>query len=652
MNFFEQQARAQRNSLWLVVLLVLAVVSLIVMTTGAVLAILYLLNGVTPGYVQVDGSGNISTSRMIDLLNAPLVGGIALTIMAVVVLGIVFKRLQLMGGGAAVAEAMGGRLINISTNDAAEQRVLNVVEEMAIASGTPVPPVYVLDDDAINAFAAGYAPQDAVIGVTRGTVNLLSRNELQGVIAHEFSHIFHGDMRLNIRLVALLNGILVLGLLGQMLVRSVRYRRIGGSRNSKDNSVAIMLSLGAALMVIGYAGTFFGNLIKAAVSRQREFLADASAVQFTRDPDGIGGALKKIGGHLSGSQVQALNAAEYSHLFFGQGVKTAFASMMATHPPLGERIRRVQPNWDGRFTPVVPSGMASNKSAEFVEQTHAPRPDGLAAFAPHAAMTAIDSVGEPQAEHLAYAQHTLAQMDDGLRQAAHDPYSARAIIYGLLLSPAADLQARQMEALVAHADPQVFALLQRLAPRLISLDPAFRLPLVELCLPALKQLSLAQHRVFMQCLSLLIKADGVFSLAEWSLYRVVVHGLNEKPVTGRRLALANCADDVANLLRVVAQAGAADAKAAKEAYEAAVSNLPFALTSFNTNAVSMAQLNKAVARLQHVKPLEKPRLLKALARCIEHDGRIAVREAEVFRAVADALDCPMPPLLADQTLKN
>lgn len=651
MNFFEQQARARRNSLWLVVLLVLAVVSLIVMTTGAVIAIIYLLNGVTPGYVQVDGSGNISTSQITDLLSAPLVGGIALTIIAVVVLGILFKRLQLMGGGIAVAEAMGGRLINISTNDAAEQRVLNVVEEMAIASGTPVPPVYVLDDDAINAFAAGYSPQDAVIGVTRGTINLLTRSELQGVIAHEFSHIFHGDMRLNIRLIALLNGILVIGLLGQMLVRSVRYRRFGG-RNSKDNSVAVMLSLGAVLMVIGYAGTFFGNLIKAAVSRQREFLADASAVQFTRDPDGIGGALKKIGGHLSGSQVQAMNAAEYSHLFFGQGVKTAFASMMATHPPLGERIRRVQPRWDGRFTPVIPQDLVVEEQASPAGAANTALYSGLAGFAPQAASASIDAIGEPQPAHLAYAQSTLAQLDDGLRQAAHDPYSARALIYGLLLSSDREVQTRQMHALAAHADPQVFALLQRLSERLLALNPQFRLPLVELCLPALKQLSVAQHRVFMQCLSILIKADGVFSLTEWSLYRVVAHGLDEKPVSGRRKSLTDCADDIACLLAVVAQAGEDDPKGAEDAYQAAAATLSFAVPAFTADPVPMAQLNQAVARLQRVKPLEKPRLLKALARCIEHDGRIAVSEAEVFRAVADALDCPMPPLLADQTLKN
>src|SRR5690606_9576644 len=390
MNFFEQQERAKRNTSKLVVLLCLAVVSLVAISSIAVAAILALLGQRDPNTPLTAGSW---FTQMTALLDWPLVGAIAVLVIGVVVAGSLFKHFQLRSGGKAVAESLNAKPIDPGTTDLEEKKVLNVVEEMAIASGIPVPPVYVMEDESINAFAAGHTPQDAVIGVTRGCIRLLSRDELQGVVAHEFSHIFHGDMRLNTKLVATLNGILLIGLVGYILLRSAPFRR--GS--SRDNSAFIMLAIGVILTIVGFAGTFFGKLIKSAVSRQREFLADASAVQFTRNPAGIADALKKIGGYKPGSQIRDANAAEYSHMFFSQAVGGALSRFMATHPPLEERIRRVQPDWDGNFSVPQPEPAI----APAADDGHVRRMRGVLLAT---AIGAIDSIGQPSDRHVAYAR--------------------------------------------------------------------------------------------------------------------------------------------------------------------------------------------------------------------------------------------------------
>ena len=341
MNFFEQQDKARRNTKKLILLLVLAVVSLIAITSLFFAFFFYYLESNSTGHLSAPPAGGFWV-QLIHSVPPQTFVWIALGISAVVLAGSIFKYLQLQSGGRAVAQAMGGHPILANTQDLDERKILNVVEEMSIASGTCVPPVYLIEDSAINAFAAGFKPQDAVIGITRGSIKLLSRTQLQGVIAHEFSHIYHGDMRINMRLIAILHGILLLGLIGEFLLRSNTQRR-----SSKNNGKGAILGFGLGLVIIGYAGTFFGNLIKAAVSRQREFLADASAVQFTRDPEGIAGALKKIGAHSMGSHLENAHAAEFSHMYFGQGINT-YLELMATHPPLDERIKRIQPYWNGK----------------------------------------------------------------------------------------------------------------------------------------------------------------------------------------------------------------------------------------------------------------------------------------------------------------
>ncbi len=336
MDFFEHQEQARRKTGLLVVYFVLAVASIIVAVYLAVVA------------VFVGTQGDAVEALWLPQVFGPVAGGTLL----VITVGSLYKMADLARGGEVVARSLGGRPVLANTCELRERVLLNVVEEMAIASGTPVPPVFLLDNEsAINAFAAGTTPQNAVIGVTRGTIETLNRDELQGVIAHEFSHILNGDMRLNLRLIGLLNGILLIAMIGYVLMRtgSGSYR-VGFSSSSSNRKGGNPLPLlGLLLYVIGYIGVFFGHLIKSAVSRQREFLADASAVQFTRLPDGIVGALKKIGGLVQGSRLRTSQAEEASHMYFGNGLAAPFFALLATHPPLSERIRRIDPSFDGKF---------------------------------------------------------------------------------------------------------------------------------------------------------------------------------------------------------------------------------------------------------------------------------------------------------------
>ncbi|MFQ5793071.1 MAG: M48 family metallopeptidase [Acidobacteriota bacterium] len=344
MDFFDHQDRAHRNTRWLVFYFVCAVILIICSVYVAVSAALF-------GFRERLHAG--AAFAPWDLDRFLWIATATLTIVAV---GSLYKIYALSEGGEAVARWLGGRPIDPNTQVLKERQLLNVVEEMAISSGVPVPSVFLLEESGINAFAAGFAPADAVIGVTRGAMELLSRDELQGVMAHEFSHILNGDMRLNLRLMGVLNGILVIAVVGYMILRGGRF-----SSRRRDGGTAIVL-LGVALLVIGWVGVFFGKLIKAAVSRQREFLADASAVQFTRNPDGIAGALKKIGGLVHGSRIDNARAEEASHFFFSDGAYRSLGQkpppsrlqFMATHPPLTDRIRRIDPSFDGKYPAVEP----------------------------------------------------------------------------------------------------------------------------------------------------------------------------------------------------------------------------------------------------------------------------------------------------------
>lgn len=637
MNFFQHQDQAKKKTSQLVFLMFAAVITLILVATLLLAVVFYFFQNHTDSITAANAYQTDIGSHLLRLLTSELTLWVALGVVTVVVIGSLFKSLQLRAGGKAIAESLGGKLINPDTSDKDEKRLLNVIEEMAIASGNPVPSVYLLEEPGINAFAAGQTRRDAVIGVTRGCIRQLNRDELQGVIAHEFSHIHNGDMKLNMRLIAILHGILVIGLIGSFILRGSAFRSHG--RNN-DKGAAQQAILGLALVVIGYSGTFFGNIIKAAVSRQREFLADASAVQFTRNPKGISGALKKIGGISQGSTIQASAAAEFSHMYFGQGVKTAFSGLMATHPPLDIRIRRIEPNWDGNIAPQTESPAFSGQEA--VAGFSSSTSQQTASLEPE---QAIETIGAPQTKHFEHADRFLKQLSTDIRQAAHNAFSARALIYCLLLDADKRIRQQQLTQLKDGAHPATFREMPKLYKALQEVERQHYLSVLDLSIPALKQQSKPQYEVFKKNLIALIKADKSVSLFEWCLFRIITQTLEETPTKSGE-SLKSLGKEVSTLLSLIVLAGQNSAPTAAFNAGADILNNHTGKLNYSNKGLSFPEIDKALHKLSAIKPLEKPALLKAIGHTIAFDKKVTSEETELFRAIADTLDCPIPPLVS------
>jgi Zn-dependent protease with chaperone function len=644
MNFFESQDRARKHTSTLVFLFALAVITLIIMTNLLVMVVFGFI-----GNDQLHSGGALI--RTMDWQKFALVSAAVGT---VVLGGSLYKIMALSGGGKTVADALGGQLIPQNTDDLKQRKLLNVVEEMAIASGIPAPPVYILaGEPGINAFAAGFTPRDAVIGVTQGLIDHLSREQLQGVIAHEFSHIFNGDMRLNIRLMGVLNGILIIGLAGYFILRSSAFS--GRSRNNKNSGG--ILGLGIGLMVIGFAGTFFGGLIKAAVSRQREYLADASAVQFTRNPDGIAGALKRIGGLEYGSIVENPGAPEISHAFFAQGVSGFMQSLSATHPPLEKRIRVIDPHWDGKFAtddktdPLHDEEQAGKKATMSREQL-AQKAATVAVGATMATVAnTINQVGNPKQETIDHARTLIAGLPVVITEAVREPYGARAVIYSFVLDHGQEVRDRQLKYLQEYADPDVFASTQKLIADMGGLDIKYRLPLIDMAIPALKQLSLGQYQAFKKNLTALIEMDSKIDLLEWSLQKILFSNLDGhffKPAQAkvRYSNVRELRQEARVILSVMAYAGQQEQKDVEAAFHAAADVLEFGeLQLREKSRISVADLDMAMEKLEMLDTLAKPKLLQACATSVMHDQKISAMEAELLRAIASVLGCPMPPII-------
>ncbi len=644
-RFFENQDTARRNTKRLVFLFCLAVL--------AIVGMLYLLAVVLTGVQQDPYTGEIAVA--VGWWQPELLAGVALATLAIVAGGSLYKMAQLRGGGAVVAESLGGTLVSSDTQDPDQRRLLNVVEEMAIASGMSTPPVYLLaNEQGINAFAAGFTPGDAVIGVTRGCVEQLSRDELQGVVAHEFSHILSGDTSLNIRLMGVIHGILIIGIIGYFLLRSSMFagRGRGGGR---DNSGLAMLAGGVGLMMIGFLGTFFGNLIKASVSRQREFLADASAVQFTRNPDGLAGALKTIGGFDGGSVLESPNAPESSHFFFSQGLRGGLQTLFATHPPLDERIRRMDPSWEGGARGAVSGARLAEGAAGLAGDTAAAQPagSGLPA-APEG--SALDQVGEPSAAHLTYAAALLRDLPPAVHTAAHEPYGARAVVYALLIGRDADCRKRQLEQLARFGEDGIDRETLRLVPEIESLDARFRLPLIDLALPALRALSPSQYKAFKTNVGALVTADQKIDLFEWTLQRVLLthlrpHFEHVRRPRVRHSSLRRVTSPCEVVLSILAYAGGRSEEQRHAAFAQGASRLrDLEIELLSVDRCGLGDLDPALQQLSQVDAASTQQLLAACAACIAADRHVTQAEGELLRAIADALGCPMPPLLPGQPL--
>ncbi len=639
MNFFQSQAQARKQTMLLVVFFSLAVISLVVLTNLLVMFI----------FSYID-SQNINTAAAPLKFNWQMFLSIGALVVAVVLLGSLYKISSLSKGGDAVAEMLGGQRIIDGSGDLDKQKILNIVEEMAIASGTPVPPVYLLDEDGINAFAAGFSPSDAVIGVTRGCIQQLNRAQLQGVIAHEFSHILNGDMRLNIRLMGILHGILIIGLIGYFLLRSSSYGRY--SRSSRSNGGGAILGLGLGLVVIGFTGTFFGNWIKAAISRQREYLADASAVQFTRNNMGIANALKRIGGSAAGSGIENPAGAQISHALFAQGFSGFFSSMFATHPPLEKRIKRLDPDWDGNFNvastepPIMKSASSSKKTS--AQNATANMLSGIVSA--NQINNQIAQAGQVNPELLQQAQSLLQNIPAQLRETIHEPHGARAAIYFLLLDDKKQLRQKQLDYLQTESDDGVFEVLNKLIHETSRIDKSHRLPLIDISLSALRQLSAPQYQRFKTNVRKLVAFDQSINLFEWSLQKILFQHLDavfvkipaQKIKYQSLQQVAAASSLLLSMLIYVGKEKKIDEAKVMRAAGKELGNIKVQLLAITE--ISLPALNQALKQLNQLSPLLKPQLLKACVICICSDQNFSATEAELFRAIADTLDCPMPPI--------
>jgi hypothetical protein len=527
---------------------------------------------------------------------------------------------------------------------------------MAIASGVPVPPVYLMEEEkGINAFAAGFTPEDAVIGITRGSLETLSREELQGVVAHEFSHILNGDMWLDLKLVGFLHGILLIALIGRSILHGS-----SRSRNNKNSGGAVLFGL--ALLILGYIGVLFGKLIKSSVSRQREYLADASAVQFTRNPHGLAGALKKIGGLAGGSLVGHNKAEEISHMFFSNGLRASWLGLFSTHPPLTDRINRLDPAFNGKYPKVQRNQIKDSgkdeigkvKSRMEEQQPSGQMTKGAAVIA--LAILASDpknitqDIGTPLREHMEYARRLLNSLPAEVREAASDPFGARAVIYGLLLDQDESIRSHQLEHLKNEADQAVFEATENIYPLMLALEEEVRLPLMDLAMPSLRSMSLNQFRKFEDNISRLVKIDRRISLFEFTLQHVVVRRLERNFITPQRSikeidSIRDVAEEISCILSLLVNLGHENDEARLAFSEAAATfgEHGSVLHYMNRNECNDIRLAEILNRLANLSSRVKQALITACFQCLVYDKQITMKEAEFFRLLVYALDTPLPP---------
>jgi len=656
MDFFAQQDKTRRKTKLLVFYFILAV--------AAIILSCYFVGVVVFNASRAQHHRYAEQPELV-LWDARLFFGVTVGVLAVIVIGSAYKTNELSGGGGSVATLMGGRPVSPNTLDPDERKLLNVVEEMAIASGVPVPQVYVLDNEqGINAFAAGHSTNDAAIGVTRGCIQMLSRDQLQGVIGHEFSHILNGDMRLNLRLIGVIFGLLCIATIGRILL-STR------SRSSRDNNALPIIGL--ALLALGAIGVFFGRLIQAAVSRQREFLADASSVQFTRNPGGLSGALQKIGRHSFGSRLESEHAPDMCHMFFGNGLSQPLFGLMATHPPIPDRIHAIDPGWDGAYPPLDEKQIEVVGRAAIAELKHAPKPmpdifqtvfggaviasGGSSSLSPPPVIRSrnvLPNLGNPTPLHLQYAEQLRESLPETVKASAREPLDAAGLIYALLLSPDEAERTTQLAGLADRVDPVVYTKTTALYADVSSAARHARLPMVNLALGALRQLNAEQYQQFSQTLQWLVESDGRIELFEFVVQKIVFRHLASQFTGAHRpivqyYTLKPLVPDCAVILSALANVSSSDAAEVGRAFEAGAPYLRAPddreLNLLPREQCGVDQIDQSLNRLAQAVPTIKKNLIEACVYTVGADGVILEAEAELLRAVADTLDCPIPPFV-------
>jgi Zn-dependent protease with chaperone function len=657
-DFYSRQAAARGQTRWLVFAFIVALLAV-------ALALDFVLFTFLAGRSHYYGLSALDYARA----NPGQVVLSTLLVMGVLGIASLYKSMELRGGGGVVARSLGGVLVSADTADLKRRRLLNVVEEMAIASGVPMPEVYVLEQEpGINAFAAGHTPANAAVTVTQGALDRLSRDELQGVIGHEFSHVLNGDMRLNVQLMGWIFGLFVIGLIGRMILEvSPRNRRNSGG----------LVALGFAVMVLGYIGLMAGRILQAAVSRQRERLADASGVQFTRNPQGLKGALVKIAALPEGSALVAADAEQAAHMFFAEGLSRVFA----THPPILERIRELDPHFDPRELEAAAAEPDQDPTAAELAghpATGAGAGAKLGVSATGAGLSAATAalgaaggavaagvlgaatsnspaahfatqVGQPDMAHIVHAQAVRLALPPPIRELTESPGGAQALVIALLISNDPAVRDQQLAMLAKSANAASLAVIQRVIPLAQALDPMLRLPALQRAFPALRRSTVPQRKALAQLATELIHADARIDVFEFCLAKLLEMLLNDEldaTAPHGTVTLEAATNEIALLFAVIARVGTQDERAARESYEVGISTvLPMRRPPYTAVADWPRQLSAALPRLEQLHPFAKKALIEGLVKTIANDEVLMEEEAELLRTVCALLHCPLPPLL-------
>lgn len=641
MDFFARQAATRRQSRWMVFLFLVAVVAIVVAIDFVVVT--------TIAVLSVKDDGGLLAAQEMSLTRYPL----AIVFSTIVVVGVIgisslVRTVSLAAGGGKVAEQLGGTRVGADTTDPLKQRLRNVVEEMAIASGVPVPQVYVLEREAgINAFAAGYSPANAAITVTRGALVNLNRDELQGVVAHEFSHVLNGDMRISTRLIGLLFGLTVIAMIARTILRFAP--RSSGNNRKGGGGVAIIVVAALVVLALGWIGLFFGRLIQAAVSRHRESLADASAVQFTRDPGGLRNALVKIGALGAGSRITDADPEEVAHLLFAPGIDRAFA----THPPLIERIRELDPRFQTSEFDEVRKRLAltaPDAEDEARKRAEAARREAFQQAVVLAPAAIAELVANPGTEHVAQAQAVLQSLPASFERAARQPGQAAALFTALAIDREPESRELQLGYVQQQFGIEFVTGVRTMLAEVDALSAVQRMPALLQVFAALAQLARAERVDLLKCLNGLMMRESRASAFGYALRKLAQVQLQDN-LDPRRRAIGyqnaqGVRDDLQVLFSALAMQGTDDEQAMRRAYDAGMSVMlkgdirpPFLRLGHWP-----PRLDQALTRIDRLQPAAKSELVKALVLTISNDQRMTVPESELLRAICAVLHCPLPPL--------
>ena len=655
MDFFSRQNDAQARSrafftaffpaVFLAVVILYFVITACMVTMGILPSIIY-------GYPQ----------KILSLRPFLIVGS--------VISGIIFFiswrtiRTIKKGGGAYIAQVMGGELLE-TPKDLKETQIINVVEEMAVASGLPRPRIYIFPNEfSINAVTAGLDHDDAIIALTCGAVTHLSRDELQCVVAHEFAHILNGDYALNLTMAGWLSGLLFFSVKGLELLSVTSDAANKYINNTKQGDVGALLLItivGVILYVGGGIGKLGAELVQAAISRQREYMADAFAVQFTRNPASLAGALKKIAGYPRRGTIKNSRALMMKSFFIAS--PTQSQDLWQTHPPLEERITTLDPHWDGKIVPIelppIPQrnysilghdGLGATTGGQHqLMETAEKLPTGWPG-ALVLGLLATGSGGIRQknliGQGMTAATSLCKEIPAKLLKATTEPAFADPLIAAIFCRNA-DFKAAHLEIIRSGLGPEAAAWAEDFQPLMAD---SFRLPLLSLATPALKAFNAEQRLRLAKTIKELIEADGkldLFEIAAWQILKKHL-GLTKPKSYSYQSGLAGLAGsiqkDAVTIVSAMAHLGSDSREKAEAAFAVGMTHFT-QWPSFDllpSDAVTSKELALALDRFSGVSEKIKNTLVLATVGAALHDHQITQKEYELLRALAAALDIPLP----------